>query len=666
MSGLFARMFERRAHPQAHPKDPVLAEWWGTGNDTTAGVSVTVDTALGYAAVLGCVRILAESVASLPLVMYERTADGKRRAMNHPLYTLLHDLPNPEMTSFQLREVLMGHLALWGNAYANAVWSNGGQVLELWPLRPDRMRVARENGQLRYYYRVAAGSQEQLIPTREILHVAFFSQDGVTGISPLRLFREAVGLGLAAQEFGARFFDNDARPGGVLQHPNVLSDSAYDRLQQSWESRHGGLSRSHKMAILEEGMSYQEIGIPPEDAQFLETRKFQVTEIARIFRIPPHMLADLDRATFSNIEHQSIEFVMHTLRPWLVRWEQAISRDLLTAPERRTYFAEFLVDGLLRGDTQSRYQAYAVGRQNGWLSANDIRRLENMNPVDNGDIYLVPLNMIPADQVGNLSSGETMPAGDGESPRMLAGEHEARHAEQRARQAVGERHRIMQSYIPLLADALGRVLRREANDVGNKARRVAEGSDSLVQFYAWLGEFYEQHTEFIYRALTPVYLAYAAIIGDAAAREVDAERGDLEMFVKIYLAGFASRHAIQSQDDLRAALEDPDAAEKLEKLLTRWRETQADTLAKDEGSRAGSAIAKAVFAAAGIKRLRWVTVSDSCPYCKRMDGRVVGIEATFLDAGAELAPEGETPLRIRRKVGHPPVHPGCDCGIAAA
>lgn len=663
--GIFARMFETRAHP----KDPVIAEWWGQGNDTATGLRVDETGALSYAAVFACVRILAESVASLPLVMFERTPEGKQRAPQHPLYTLLHDLPNPEMTSLHLRETLMGHLALWGNAYANIVWSRGGQVLELWPLRPDRMRVAREDGQLRYYYRVNPGDAERTIPARDVLHVAAFSQDGTVGLSPLSLFREAVGLGLAAQEFGARFFGNDARPGAVLQHPGALSDEAFKRLQQSWESRHQGLDKSHRVAILEEGMTINEIGIPPEDAQFLETRKFQVTEIARVYRVPPHMLADLDRATFSNIEHQSLEFVMHTLRPWLVRWEQALSRDLLTPAERVRYFPEFVVDGLLRGDIQSRYQAYAVGRQNGWLSANDIRDLENMNRVEGGDVYLVPLNMIPADRVGELGSSEPTPMP--EQGRSLVFPDEQRVAEmaaveRRAIEAVTARNRIRLAYVPVFEDAIGRVLRREANDVGNRARRVADGGDSLPAFLAWADEFYQQHTEFVYRNLTPVLLAYAEMVGDAAADEVNGERGDLETFVKTYLAAYAARHAIKSLDDLRQALEDDGAQEALEEVLTTWRETRPNHEARSESSRAGSAIAKAVFAALGVMKLRWVTVGDNCPYCTMMNGRTVAIDAWFVDAGQELAPQGFSPMRISRKVGHPPVHDGCDCGIAAA
>ena len=231
-----------------------------------------------------------------------------------------------------------------------------------------------------------------------VWHLRGLSNDGLDGYSPISLMRQAIGLSMAAEKFGAKFFGNDARPGGILLHPGQLGDEAAKRLTETWESRHGGLSGAHRVAVLEEGLSYKEIGIPPDDAQFLETRKFQVNEIARIYRIPPHMLADLERATFSNIEHQSIDFVTHTIRPWLVRWEQSIKQNLMVPADRDRYFAEFLVDGLLRGDTKSRYEAYAIGRQNGWFSADDIREMENLNPLPDGkgEEYLIPLNMIPA------------------------------------------------------------------------------------------------------------------------------------------------------------------------------------------------------------------------------------------------------------------------------
>jgi HK97 family phage portal protein len=378
------------------------------GNLTSTGIRVNENTAMNSTAVYACVRILAESIASLPLPVYKRNKGGeKERDPTHPLYTVLHDQANTEMTAFTLKELLMSHLCTWGNAYAEIEWDGAGRIKGLWPLPPDKTWPERNpSTKLIEYKTILSDGSGVTLSYDRVFHIPGLGSDGLVGYSPIRMSREAIGLSLAAEEFGSRFFGNGAQLSGVLEHPGKLGDKAVEHLRESFEEKYTGLSRAHRLMILEEGMKYNRIGIPPEDAQFLETRKFQLNEIARIFRVPPHLIGDLDRATFSNIEHQSIEFVVHTLRPWLVRWEQAIIMKLLTPLERRRFFAEFVVDGLLRGDVKSRYDAYAVGRQNGWLSANDIRNLENMNPIDGGDAYLVNGNMMPVDQAG-LEGGES-------------------------------------------------------------------------------------------------------------------------------------------------------------------------------------------------------------------------------------------------------------------
>lgn len=378
-------------------------------HDSYTGRSVGVDQALTSTAVFGCVRIIAESVGSLPLPVYRRLQpQGKERDPRHPLYRLLHDAPNPEMIALAFREALTGHTLLRGNGYAEIQRDEAERVIALWPLRPDRMRVTRdEAGELAYVYDLPEGKPVRL-PTFNVLHLPGFGGDGLTGYSVISYFREAVALALAVEEYGGRFFGNNARPGGVLQVQKTLSPEAAKRLKTSWETLQGGLANAHRVAVLEEGVTWQQVGIPPEDAQFLETRRFQTTEIARIFRVPPHMIGDLERATFSNIEHQSLEFVMHTLRPWLVRWEQALGRDVFARqPGGSTRFAEHLVDGLLRGDAKARADALAVQRQNGVITANEWREIENRNPHPDGDALLVNGNMIPATQAGRAGQPAT-------------------------------------------------------------------------------------------------------------------------------------------------------------------------------------------------------------------------------------------------------------------
>lgn len=376
---------------------------------STSGKPVNERSAMQMTAVYSCVRILSEAVASLPLHVYRYNEDGgKEKAIDHPLYFLLHDEPNPEMTSFVFRETLMTHLLLWGNAYAQIIRNGKGEVVALYPLMPNRMTVDRdENGKLYYTYNTSKedaptmkGSIVKLNST-DVLHIPGLGFDGLVGYSPIAMAKNAIGMAIACEEYGAKFFANGAAPSGVLEHPGTIKDPA--RLRESWTSTFGGSSNAHKVAVLEEGMKYTPISISPEQAQFLETRKFQINEIARIFRVPPHMVGDLEKSSFSNIEQQSLEFVKYTLDPWVSRWEQSMIRSLISETDKSKYFIKFNVDGLLRGDYQSRMNGYAIGRQNGWMSANDIRELEDLDRIPaelGGDLYLINGNMTKLEDAG--------------------------------------------------------------------------------------------------------------------------------------------------------------------------------------------------------------------------------------------------------------------------
>ena len=384
---------------------------------TTSGKPVNERTAMQTTAVYACVRILAEAVASLPLHVYEYQDDGGKKLVHeHPLYYLLHDEPNPEMTSFVFRETLMSHLLIWGNAYAQIIRDGAGRVLGLYPLLPDKMEVQRDDrGNIYYVYSRNSDENPMFkeygnikLKAEDVLHIPGLGFDGLIGYSPIAMAKNAVGMTLACEEYGASFFANGANPGGVLEHPGVLKDPS--KVRESWNSVYRGVNNAHKIAVLEEGMKYQQIGIPPEEAQFLETRKFQINEIARLYRIPPHMVGDLDKSSFSNIEQQSLEFVKYTLDPWVIRWEQSLQRSLLLPGEKGKYFIKLNVDGLLRGDYQSRMNGYAVGRQNGWFSANDIREMENMNPIPDeqgGNLYLINGAMTKLEDAGAFAKTDT-------------------------------------------------------------------------------------------------------------------------------------------------------------------------------------------------------------------------------------------------------------------
>ncbi len=410
--GILSGLFRSRDKPTDRTVGSSYSFFLG---GTASGKYVTERSAMQMTAVYCCVRILSEAVASLPLQFYRYTDDGgKEKAVEHPLYFLLHDGPNPEMTSFIFRETLMTHLLLWGNAYSQIIRNGKGEVVALYPLMPDRMKVDRDaHGRLYYEYTVydaddvdgrrgtdRVGRTVRLQP-HDVLHIPGLGFDGLVGYSPIAMAKNAIGLAIATEEYGSKFFANGAAPSGVLEHLGIIKDPS--RVRESWQATFGGSSNANKIAVLEEEMKYTPISISPEQAQFLETRKFQIDEIARIFRVPPHMIGDLEKSSFNNIEQQSLEFVKYTLDPWVSRWEQAMVRALLTKEEKRKYFFKFNVDGLLRGDYQSRMNGYATARQNGWMSANDIRELENLDRIpaeEGGDLYLINGNMTKLKDAG--------------------------------------------------------------------------------------------------------------------------------------------------------------------------------------------------------------------------------------------------------------------------
>jgi HK97 family phage portal protein len=453
-------------NPGQEPPTAWTEDWgWSTSG---ANVILTAAQSLQISAVFACVRNIAEDCASLPLIMYRRLpGGGKERAPEHRLYKTLHDLPNPEMTAMDMRTAMGGHLGTWGNAFSYLEPDGAGGIKEIWPLRPDYMFLYRNPATLELYYEyyIPSVNVKYTWPMEKIFHVRGFG-DGILGYSPTRMQMRSQGLAWATEEFGAKFFGNGARPGIVLKHPGQLSDNALRHVKESWEERHTGLEKSHRVAILEEGMDLQTVGVPPDEAQFLETRKFQVSEIARWYRMPPHMIGDLEKATFSNIEQQSLEYVTRTLRPWLIRWEQEISRSLLLARERGTFFAEHLVDGMLRGDITSRYGAYAVAVQNGWMNRNEVRERENMNTAPGLDEFQTPLNM------GTVGA------------------------------------RALSLLRPVVEDVTARVMRRQASDIRSAWAKIGPGE----AWRTWLSGFEPEWNGKMHEMILPVMRSYAELM----------------------------------------------------------------------------------------------------------------------------------------------------------
>ena len=380
------------------------------GSQSKAGTVVNETTAMQTSAVYACVKVISESIASLPLHVYRRLTKGSEPAHEHYLYNLLHYSPNGEMTSYTFRQTMMTHLLLWGNAYAQIIRNGAGRVVELYPLLPDRMKIHRDDEDGKLYYTYYRGFNERdkkrdnssyvVFKREDILHIKGISYDGIYGLSPIAIARNPIGMAIATEEFGCSFFANGATPSGVLEHPDTVRKP--EDVRSAWENLLKGSHNSHKVVVLEDGLQYKAISVPPEDAQFLQTRKFQLAEIARIFGVPLHMIGDLEKSSFNNIEQQALGYLKYTINPWVNCWEQEMHNSIILLSEKSKYFIKFNVDGLMRGAYKERMEGYSVGIQNGFMSPNEVRSLEEMNPINDpaGDRYFLNGNAIGIEDVG--------------------------------------------------------------------------------------------------------------------------------------------------------------------------------------------------------------------------------------------------------------------------
>lgn len=498
--------------------------------------SITPEIAFTSPAVIAIITIMSQDLASVPLIEYQRRGRNKFRAYDHPYYRLMHEQPNPEMSSVTFRELIVSHKVAWGNFYAQKIWNERGIVEELWPLRPDRMRVERVDGQKLYIYTPASGGKPIVFFQDEILHVPGFGFDGLVGQSRISLARNAIGSAISMEKFGGKFFANGANVGLIYKHPSELTDKAYDRLRDSLSEEHGGVDNAHKPIILEEGMDIEKIGLPLDDAQFLESRKFQLAEINRIIGpVPPHLIGDMDKSTSwgTGIDSQEQGYINHSLLPSARRIEQSLNAQLLLQADREDgYFFEHLFDGLLRGDIQTRYEAYTKAINNGFMSRNEVRERENLNPRTGLDEMLMPLNMTPA---GSASSG-------GERQNALA---------------------------PLFREAVNRVVKREVQDVRGAARRHL-AKEQRNEWNAWLDRFYGvDHPAFIQKQFEALCAAQSLICGSETSQVDDyfteyiAERrkqtkGGSAEEVEALLDRLAARMPEEMYDAIMKFLEVPD------------------------------------------------------------------------------------------------------------
>jgi len=514
------------------------------GTRTLTGETINENTALNYSAVWAATRIIAETVASLPLITYRRLPGGrgKERAPDHNLYRVLHDAPNTEMDAFTFREMMTAFLVNWGNAYAEITRTPDGTIRELWPLHARQVRPIRTTAGAVAYEVSDDTGQIITIGSQNMLHlVGTLSENGITGKGVIRQARESIGMGVATEKYGAAFFGNGARPGGVLQHPGNPTKEAADAMRKGWESMHGGgAENAHRTALLREGTTYQAIGVPPEEAQFLESRQHNVTEIARWYRLPPHILADLSRATFTNIESENLNLVTHSIRPWLVRYEAAIRRQLLVDDDE--HFAEFLIDGLLRGDTGARTTALTAQFLNGALTLNEWREIENRNALDgdDGDKHFVPLNLTPIEKI---TADEPEP-----------GEEEGEEEEGGDPKLSGQPN---QKAVDAAWVAAANTVYQMQCVEGNAIRRAAKVPE---KFLGKVDSFYSKHETHFREAVRPPLVAWLAVTNDT--RDPDA-----------VLSLLAARHIAAARESILAACECPadELADRIDTLTKTWK-----------------------------------------------------------------------------------------------
>ena len=649
----------------------------GSSQPSTSGAAVNQDSALQLLAVWSCIKVISESLATLPWPLYRRLEnDGRERAQDHPLYTVLHDRPNPEQSSFSYRQTLAIHLCTWGNHYAVIERDVVGRVQRLWPLRPDRVRIERVavNAPLQYVFSSNTAG-DVVFKADEIFHIKTFSRDGVSGMNPISVASETLGLGIAQRDYGARLLGTAARPSVVLRYPGELDEVQQNSLRNSWNKIYGGSGSGRLgVGILEEGMDIKELGFPPETTQFIESRKFTRSEVAGFYRVPLHKIGDLDRATFSNIEHQAIEFATDTLLPYVVAIDQEVWHRLLTVSDQRHYFSEMMLDGLLRGDFKTRVEGYRVLVEMGAMNSDEGIARENLIPIPDGvgKTFYVPLNWTPAGERSLIDApaDRVIPDEDGNRSALIQFPESTR---TNGHRSATERRRLAANNRPLFEAAGLRIVSAEIQELTKGARKTL-GQRDASSFEMFIDEFYSTFGVEISKNARPILGTYGEQIQRTTAMETGLEISDeaMEEFLGQYEIAFIERWINSSKGQLRSIVRD--SMEPLDDVTGRlgeWGERRAVKYGRIESVNASGAIVVAAYKAAGVRRKTWVTFGRNCPFCDKLRGKTVQTAAPFVAAGnSVLAPQGGkkagSRLRVTRSRLYPPIHDGCDCGVAAA
>jgi len=632
---------------------------------TIAGTNVSETSSLTISALFGALNFLAGTLASLPRVIYRRLPNGgKERAYDHPFYDRIHNRPNEsKLTAWQWIYTSIMHKYLWGNWYTY-IERNNYQNQILFPLLPDRTWPDKDR--LDRYITHKANGQQVNLPSENILHIPHISLEGITGKGVIHYARESLGIVKAQEEFAANYFGKGTKAGGFVEIEHKMDEETRVGLQNDFNEKYGDLGNSWKAIFMTGGAKFKQQELDAVKAQALESRQFSVVEIARWTNLPPHILRELSRATFSNIEEQGLELVIYSLLPLTTQIEQAMNNTFFTEKDRKTHYVKFELKGLLRGDIKTRTEFYKTMLDRGVYNADMVLELEDMNPQPNGlgKIYMMPLNMVNKELV---ISGQPLTI-EAENKEIIT----KRSVEIFQKRTAALRRKITIAYKKQFEAYGKQIVSTEVKDIREAIEKMLNEKDSK-EFEVWLEGYYSEFSKKVDNLSAPLLASYAEAILPIALQEIGSEMDigiQYDRFQSQYREFFVKRHISGSQGQLRAVIRDAeeqhrDVIEALDERLNEWEEKRSGKIAMRESVRAENAFTRSVFAIAGITQLMSVSYGKSCPYCNDLDGKIVGIDQPFLSAGS-FQPEGaETPLNITSNHFHPPYHDGCDCGIMA-
>jgi HK97 family phage portal protein len=614
---IFPTLIEKRSRTLSSGSLDVFSDFWygATGGPTKSGATVSEKSAFKYLTVARCVMLISADIAGLPLVLYRKLpGGGKEPAFDHHLYDILHDAPNPETNSFLWRESGNSHIELWGNHFSTIrrnIYT--GDIIGLWQIEdPGKVQIKRVNGKIEYRWRDDAG--QHVKNSSEMFHVPGFGFNGLTGMSVISTIRESVGLGLANDEFAARYFGDGMHIGGVMDVPHDLGEQKEEYLA-ALKKQHAGMQKSHGVLLTQNGEKYTQLSMPLRDAQFLEGREFQKAEIAGFYGVPGHKVGIYKQNTNrNNTEQENQGYLDSCLIHRIRRYETCISQQLLSKEDRKAgIFAEFNVAGLLRADAAARAEYYNKMFQVAGIKPNEIRAKENMNPIDGGDQSFVMLNMIPLDMTGDMAA----PSKPEEKSI-------------REKRSVVARDRIAKQYFPLFHRAAEKIVTLEANAIKRKVDKFRK-QRAVGDMKTWLDNFYRDMPEKIKGEIGPVFRSFSdAIISESIAEiGADPEKVQLERFISDYIDTYAARHSSSSLGQMVALLDDE--LDALSERAGEWEETRADKIARNETVRMSNAVFQAVAFAVGLGTVWRIRGAETCPYCKEFNGKRVRSGGSFVE-----------------------------------